>query len=203
MIVAFWGVSLLFVITPGADWAFAITAGLRDRSVAPAVGGLMLGHFGMTLIVAAGVGTVVSEYPVVLTVLTMVGAAYLVRLGLAALKSPGIPEESKDAPPSAPWWARLLKGAGVSGTNPKVFLLFLALLPQFTIPDGNWSLSRQMAVLGLVHTLSCGAVYLCVGVAARAVLKARPVVARAVTRTSGVAMTVIGTLMLIERLAQR
>jgi len=45
--------------------------------------------------------------------------------------------------------------------------------------------------------------FICVGVAARAVLKARPVVARAVTRTSGVAMTGIGALMLMDRLAQR
>ena len=29
----------------------------------------------------------------------------------------------------------MTKGAGTSGLNPKVFLLFLALLPQFTEPD--------------------------------------------------------------------
>lgn len=77
------------------------------------------------------------------------------------------------------------------------------MLPQFTAPNGSWSLARQMSVLGLVHTLSCGAVYLGVGVAARAILRARPVVARAVTRTSGVAMTALGALMLIEHLAPR
>ncbi|WP_394525483.1 hypothetical protein [Paenarthrobacter nicotinovorans] len=30
---AFWAVSFLFVITPGADWAYAISAGLRHRTV--------------------------------------------------------------------------------------------------------------------------------------------------------------------------
>ena len=32
-VAAFWAVSLLFVITPGADWAYAINAGLRQRTV--------------------------------------------------------------------------------------------------------------------------------------------------------------------------
>ncbi|MET7802054.1 hypothetical protein ABZS78_36575, partial [Streptomyces decoyicus] len=36
-VAAFLAVDLLLVCTPGADWAYAITAGLRDRSVLPAV----------------------------------------------------------------------------------------------------------------------------------------------------------------------
>lgn len=51
---AFWGVSLLFIVTPGADWAYAISAGLRNRSPIPAVAGMLTGHFGATLVVAAG-----------------------------------------------------------------------------------------------------------------------------------------------------
>jgi threonine/homoserine/homoserine lactone efflux protein len=38
-VAAFWAVSFLFVVTPGADWAYAIAAGLRHRVVLPAVGG--------------------------------------------------------------------------------------------------------------------------------------------------------------------
>lgn len=41
---AFLAMDLLLVFTPGADWAFAITAGLRDRSVVPAVAGLVAGY---------------------------------------------------------------------------------------------------------------------------------------------------------------
>ena len=37
---AFWAVSFLLVLVPGADWAYAIAAGQRDRSVLPAVAGL-------------------------------------------------------------------------------------------------------------------------------------------------------------------
>ncbi|RLU05792.1 lysine transporter LysE, partial [Pseudomonas prosekii] len=53
MFVAFWAVSILFVITPGADWAYAISAGLKGRVVMPAVAGLLSGHLIATLVVAA------------------------------------------------------------------------------------------------------------------------------------------------------
>ena len=49
-VVAFWAVSLVFVLTPGADWAYAIAAGLRHRTVVPAVGGLLAGHLAATAV---------------------------------------------------------------------------------------------------------------------------------------------------------
>ena len=52
---AFWAVSFLLVLVPGADWAYAIAAGLRDRSVLPAVAGLLAGYAVLTAVVAAGV----------------------------------------------------------------------------------------------------------------------------------------------------
>ncbi|WP_066943999.1 hypothetical protein [Microtetraspora fusca] len=44
---------MLLVVVPGADWAFTLSAGLRGRSVVLPVGGLVLGHAAITLIVAA------------------------------------------------------------------------------------------------------------------------------------------------------
>ncbi|WP_433665604.1 hypothetical protein ACQPW1_12305 [Nocardia sp. CA-128927] len=58
----------------------------------------------------------------------------------------------------------------------------------------------RFGTLGLIHTLSCAAIYLCVGVLARTVLRARPTAARIVTRVSGVVMIIIGVLLLVERL---
>jgi threonine/homoserine/homoserine lactone efflux protein len=92
------------------------------------------------------------------------------------------------------------KGAGVSGLNPKGLLLFLALLPQFTNPHWSWPLALQLGFLGLIFMLSCGSFYLCVGTFARKALHTRPTVARVITRLSGAAMIVIGTLLLVERL---
>ncbi|MGO4758793.1 LysE family transporter, partial [Streptomyces sp. 2MCAF27] len=98
------------------------------------------------------------------------------------------------------WLRRAVKGAGISGLNPKALLLFLALLPQFIAQGATWPVAAQIALLGLVHPANCAAVYTGVGTAARAVLRACPAAARAVIRCSGAAMVAIGALLLVERL---
>jgi threonine/homoserine/homoserine lactone efflux protein len=197
---AFWGVSLLFVITPGADWAYAITAGLRHRTVMPAVGGLVSGHLVATALVAAGVAALVARTPQVLTALTAAGAVYFVWLGIHAFAHPSAPHQAAEPSPDSRM-RQFARGAAVSGLNPKVLLLFLALLPQFTDPGAAWPLWVQILVLGLVHVASCAVVYTSVGVGARLVLGARPSAARAVTRFSAIAMVGIGTLLLAEQIA--
>ena len=197
-ILVFWGVSVLFVITPGADWAYAITAGLHRR-VPSAVAGMLTGHLVATLIVAAGAGAVVMSIAGALTVLTVAGSLYLVWLGIGTLRHPSVVHASTDAAagPASRWW---LKGFGVSGLNPKVFLLFLAVLPPFTDPGASWPLAAQISVLGLVHVASCAIVYLAVGYGAHAVLRSRPVAARVVSRISGIAMIGIGLFLFVERM---
>src|SRR5262252_2425092 len=66
-IAAFWAIAFLLVIVPGPDWAFTVSAGLRGRSVLPAVGGIVLGYAAMTIVVAAGVGALVARTPAFLS----------------------------------------------------------------------------------------------------------------------------------------
>ncbi|EGH71418.1 LysE family translocator [Pseudomonas syringae] len=194
---AFWAVSFLFVITPGADWAYAIAAGLRGRVVLPAVAGLLSGHLLATAVIAAGVGGLVTRFPMVMLVMTIVGACYLIWLGINVFRHPSAPRAGADDLGSGLRWA--IKGTCISGLNPKVFLLFLALLPQFTEPDSAWPISIQMLLLGLVHTFSCALVYLLVGFGSEVILQARPRAALLVSHFSGAAMIVVGLLLLIEQ----
>jgi threonine/homoserine/homoserine lactone efflux protein len=198
-VTGFWAVSLLLVLVPGADWAYAIAAGLRDKSVLPAVAGLLAGYVALTAVVAAGVAALVARRPVLLTVLTVLGALYLLRLGVTTAARPSAPVAAAGEG-SQPWPRRAAKGAGISGLNPKALLLFLALLPQFITRGAAWPFAAQIVLLGLVHTANCGLVYTSVGTAARRVLRARPAVAAAVTRFSGAAMIVIGVFLLAQRL---
>ena len=197
---AFWAVSFLFVITPGVDWAYAISAGLHGRRVIPAVAGMLSGHLAATLIVAAGVGGIVARMPVVMTLLTLVGAVYLLWLGANLLAAPAAPIRGTegDAGSSFKWY---VKGFSVSGLNPKVFLLFLALLPQFSDPHSAWSVPVQLIFLGIIHMLSCGAVYLVVGFCAKALLGTRPNAASVINRLSGVVMMVVAITLIAERFA--
>lgn len=195
---AFWAVSVLFVLTPGADWAYAMAAGLRHRTVMPSVGGLLVGHVVATVAVAAGVAAVVARSSVVLTALTAAGAAYLLWLGVNTLIHPSTPTVGT-GPDTSSVLRQFASGAATSTLNPKVFLLFLALLPQFTDTGGRWPVAVQIMVLGVVHVLTCAAVYSVVGTGAKTVLGARPSLARSVSRLAGVAMVAIGILLVLER----
>jgi len=195
--VGFWAISAMLVLVPGADWAYVMAAGLRDRTVWPAVSGILLGYLGMTAVVATGVATVVAGAPGLLTGLTAAGAAYLVWLGASIVAHPPAGIDAPDRQPLRPGRA-LARGLGVSGLNPKGLLLFLALLPQFTDPTGAWPLAAQIALLGVLHTANCGVGYLGVGVLTRAVLRARPAAARRTSRISGIAMILLGVALLAE-----
>lgn len=197
---AFWAVSALMVITPGADWAYAISSGLKNKSVVPAITGMLTGYIAVTVIVASGVGALIAANPQALTVLTVAGCVYLMWLGLGILRHPATPDVG-NASDSPSILKQYVKGFGVSGLNPKVMLLFLALIPQFTIPTANVSVAWQIVILGLIHIASTAAVYFTVGFSAKAVLGTRPALARGISRLSGVLMIAIAVIMLVQRFA--
>jgi threonine/homoserine/homoserine lactone efflux protein len=192
----------VLVLTPGPDWAYVIAVGLRDRVVAPAVAGLVVGYAALTAVVAGGLAAVIATSSGALIALTLVGAAYLLWLGISILSRPSEGGSAAQAPvhlhlPSAV--GVVTRGAATSGLNPKALLLFLAVMPQFVDRHGGLPVTVQIAVLGAVHMTNCAVAYLALGTLARNTLVSRPTAASTVTRASGVAMVILGVLLLIER----
>lgn len=198
LLLAYWVVSFLLTITPGADWAFVIAAGLREKSVVPSVAGLLVGYTGLTAVVAAGLAVIVSQSDLAMLALSVSGGVYLLWLGFTTLRNPTMPSDDDNAPRGSAW-TRLWVGAGVSGLNPKALLLFVALLPQFVDSDGVWPVWAQLALLGLIHMVNTAAVYSLVGVFAARVLRSRPSTAVFVSRLSGISMVLIGLVLLGEK----
>ncbi|MBL1107461.1 LysE family translocator [Streptomyces sp. 5-8] len=204
LLFSFLAVDLLLVCVPGADWAYVIATALRGSSVMRAVAGLVCGYALHTALATAGLAVLVAGSPGLLTVLTVAGAGYLLWLGWGVLRRPAVPSAAAPGAigPVAPDGRLFLRGATISGLNPKGLLLYLSVLPQFlTLRGAHLPVPAQTAALGLLHMACCAVVYLTVGVLARALLAARPAAARAVTRTSGAAMLGIGAFLLVERLA--
>ncbi|MFD4872352.1 LysE family translocator [Streptomyces sp. NPDC058420] len=199
---AFLAVDLLLVFTPGADWAYAISAGLRGRSVVPAVTGLIAGHAAYALVAVAGLAVIVANSPTALTALTVAGAGYLLWLGWGVLRQPAVPTAAADESAHTSRLHAVLKGAGTSGLNPKALLLYFSLFPQFIHPATGWPVAAQTGLLSTVHLTACAVVYLGVGLLSRTVLSTRPSAALAVTRVSGAMMLAIGGFLLVERLAR-
>jgi threonine/homoserine/homoserine lactone efflux protein len=206
LLATFATIDVILVLTPGPDWAYVVAVGLRDQVVLPAVAGLIAGYAALTALVAAGLAVLITTSPGAMTAVTLVGGAYLIRLGATVLSrrteaETGTETGTADKPfTRSTSTARVAaRGAATSGLNPKGLLLFVAILPQFVDRHGGLPVTLQIAVLGAIHMGNCAVAYLGVGTVARNLLTRRPDAAHTITRAAGAAMIVLGALLLLER----
>lgn len=197
-ILGFWAVSLSLTCTPGLDWAYVMSAGVKRR-VLPALSGMLIGYALVIGWVATGLGVMIASYPSVLSSLTVMGAVYLIWMGIQNFRSPASVATSGHVhEPSGKQW--LLKGIAVSGLNPKVLLMFLAIVPQFLTQKAQWSMASQTLLLGVVHIGNCLLIYPMVGMGIGMALRRQPALATGIGRVSGVLMVVVAVSMLAEPL---
>ncbi|MDQ4503315.1 LysE family translocator [Sinomonas sp. ASV322] len=201
----FAAVSLTLVLTPGADWAYTIAAGIRGGSAAPSVAGLCAGYLGHTALVATGLGVLLAARPELVAWLAVAGAVYLLWLGTTTARgwrAAGYRTDCGTAGMRSTNPLRdFLRGAGTSGINPKGFLLFLAVMPQFVRAGSAVPVPLQTAAMGLTHVAISVVVYGLVAVAARRLLSATPRRAQFVTLASGIIMLGFGGVLLAEQAA--
>ncbi|MEV7393698.1 MULTISPECIES: LysE family translocator [unclassified Streptomyces] len=154
-ILAFAAMSLLVIAIPGPSVLFVIGRALahgRRTAVATAVGNVF-GSYLLVVAVAFGIGSLVERSVTVYLTVKLLGAAYLVYLGVQAfrhrkeLKASAI----RRAPAGAPRGdlRTVLDGALVGVTNPKGVVFFAAVLPQF-VDHTDGRVPAQMLLLGLV-----------------------------------------------------
>ena len=148
-------------------------------------------------LVTVGIGALLARNAGALSVLTVLGAVYLVWLGTGVARHPAPLTADEEAGGSSVRAG--LRGAAVSGLNPKGLLLFFAILPQFVTSHAAWSTATQLAALGAFHVLACTCVYLLVAMYARRVLRSRPRAAQIIARTSGITMILVGVGITAER----
>ena len=63
LLLACWGMMTFMVLVPGPDWAYIIAAGTRDRTIVPALGGILIGYLVAVIAVAVGVGAALAALP--------------------------------------------------------------------------------------------------------------------------------------------
>jgi threonine/homoserine/homoserine lactone efflux protein len=153
----FLGVITLLTITPGADMAMvsrSVFLGGRGAAFATTLG-IAAGCFIWALASAAGVAAVLAASETAYDALRLVGAAYLVWLGvqslLAARRGYGGQERASAPAVRSPFRQGLLTNL----FNPKIALFYTTFLPQFIGPgDPVLLLSLAMAgvhiVLGII-----------------------------------------------------
>jgi threonine/homoserine/homoserine lactone efflux protein len=196
-LLAFALISFVLIIVPGPNVLFVVSRSLmlgRAAGVGTAAGG-QIGVYLQVVAVAFGVGALVERSVAIFTAIKLAGAAYLVYLGVQAIRHRGTLREALDVAAQPRSFGRILRDGIVVGvSNPKVIVFFAAVLPQFVNrPTGH--IPVQMLLLGAVFlgiAVVCDSTWALAAGTARAWLARSPRRLEMVGGAGGLAMIGIG-----------
>lgn len=155
-LLAFAAVSFLLIVVPGPSVLFVVGRALAHgrRAALTSVLGNTLGAYTLVVAVALGIGSVVERSVLVFTVLKLAGAAYLVHLGIKAIRQRTALQAAFAGHDGGTHGALRTLGEGyaVGVANPKTIVFFGAVLPQFVDRDQG-HVAGQMLLLGLVFNI--------------------------------------------------
>ena len=149
--------AVLLNLSPGPDIAFILGQTVRGgrKSGFAAMFGIWTGAFGHVLMAAAGLSLILATSAYAFSVVKWVGAAYLIWLGIAALRSSSGSFISNNIVGSSNFFPIYKQGALVGLLNPKVAIFFLAFLPQFVV-EGAGPVWAQMFLHGCLIIVVAG-----------------------------------------------
>ena len=149
------------IVVPGPSVLFVIGRALvlGRRGAFATVAGNALGEYVQVMAVAFGIGAIVERSIVVYTAIKLAGAAYLIFLGVQAIRHRRALTDAVRPVPSAAATDRpaalrraLREGFVVGLGNPKSVVFFAAMLPQF-VDASSGHVPAQMLALGAVFLL--------------------------------------------------
>jgi threonine/homoserine/homoserine lactone efflux protein len=144
--------SLFIIVVPGPGVLFVIGRALAHgrRTAFATAAGHAVGNYVVAACVAVGLGTLLQRSAQVFTVVKLAGALYLVFLGVQAVRHRhSLAAALSSSAGASDGWRALRDGFIVGVTNPKSFILFGAILPQF-VDRGAGNVPAQMLLLALI-----------------------------------------------------
>jgi threonine/homoserine/homoserine lactone efflux protein len=191
----FLAASMAITVAPGPDNLQVLARGISQGRAAGLVAalGFAAGISFHTTLAALGVAALLKSSPIAFEAVKLAGAAYLVWIGIKAIRSKGL--SSAHERPSQPLAVVFRQSVIGNLLNPKVTLFFIVFLPQFVNPHGGQSVMLQMFELGGVFMLQTVVVFSVFGVAAGmigAYLKRRPKVGVWLDRLAGATFIGLG-----------
>jgi threonine/homoserine/homoserine lactone efflux protein len=142
----------VLIVVPGPSVLFVVSRALAlgRRAALLTVVGNAMGLALQAALVALGVGAVVAESSTVFTTIKLLGAGYLVLLGIRVLRNRHALSTTTDAAVAPRAGRRILReGFLVGATNPKGVIIFTAVLPQF-VDRSAGDVQLQLGFLGAI-----------------------------------------------------
>ncbi len=155
--------SLVLIVIPGPGVLFVVGRALAHgrRTALATACGHGIGNYVVAACVAVGLGTLLQRSASVFEVVKLAGALYLVWLGVQAVRHrKSLAEAFAATGEPRQGWRALRDGVVVGVTNPKSYILFGAVLPQFVnraagnVPGQMLLLAAFSVVIGVVS--DCG-----------------------------------------------
>ena len=201
--IGFLSAALLITISPGPDNLMVLSVGVsRGRRHGMVFGiGCALGCLSHTVLAALGVSALIAASPTAFGALKIIGGAYLVWLGIGALRSRGGARVAQTGLPDESLGRLFAKGLFANAINPKVVLFFLSFLPQFVVADRG-DASWQTAQLGLLFTAQAVVLFSLLGYFSGAVgawINRHPGAGMWMDRVAGAVFVGLGLKLIISR----
>jgi threonine/homoserine/homoserine lactone efflux protein len=194
--------SLVLIATPGQDMILVMSRSVLQGAAAgvATAAGVSLGLVGHTVLATLGLGAVLRTSEWLYLALKLVGAAYLVYLGIGLLRTKsGALALGASTPRSH---LRLfVDGTFSNASNPKIAIFYFAFLPQFVLP-GATSPTWSVCLLGLTFAALTFVVKGPVGLFAGLLsgwLRAHPQGLAWLYRLSGAVLIGLGVKLALER----
>ncbi|TDD17434.1 LysE family translocator [Nonomuraea diastatica] len=196
-LVAFGGVVLLGAMSPGPDFAVVVRRSAvsgRGHGMAAATG-ISVGVFAWVVAAATGVAALLAASAMAFTVVKVAGAAYLLYLGVkalrAALRRGGDLTLDVPDPGGRGAWAAFAEGLLTNVLNPKAALFFVALVPQFVSSGASLPDTLVLSLIALAGTVAWFLVVANIVGTLRKIF-ARPAVRKTVDGLTGAALIALG-----------
>ncbi|WP_321785549.1 LysE family translocator [Paraburkholderia sp. J94] len=191
----FLATSIAITFAPGPDNLQVLARGISQGRMAGFVSalGFAAGVTFHTTLAALGIAALLRSSPLAFHILKLAGAAYLIWIGVKALRSQGLATAGER--PRQPLATIFRQSVLGNIMNPKVTLFFVVFLPQFVDVHGAQSVTLQMLELGLLFMAQTVVVFSVFGVCAGALgswLKRRPRAGVWLDRLAGLTFIAIG-----------
>jgi len=144
--------AFVLIVVPGPSVLFVVSRGvaLGRKAALATVAGNTAGVMVQAILVALGLGALVERSDAAFTAVKLVGAVYLVVLGLRMLRNRHALAALHDATEVPKGTRRIVREGFVVGfTNPKAVVVFTVVIPQFADPSRG-HVPLQLLVLGIV-----------------------------------------------------
>ena len=194
--------AFIMVVIPGPTVLFTIGRAMALGRIGGflSILGTAIGSIVLVLAVALGVGTIIAQSIVLFTIVKVLGAGYLIFLGIQAIRHRKDAARAIAAEQTKRSGPRLLvEGFVVGITNPKSIAFFLAILPQFVDLHAG-SVPVQLFVLGTIVVtigVACDALWVLLASAARDWFGRSPRRIEAMGATGGALMIGLGAFLLV------